>query len=146
MTSVLRTLRGVTLRLASTASDVTAPRTHHFFGVGAAAPPLERLVEDWSSFVVRARLGVVVLRPEPGLATLVLAPVRPILIFCYFGLGLGARRPREGLGTRRRLLALVLVVVLDGLCRYWRTGNTGRLRLLRRFWWGCGVPTYSTSR
>ena len=68
-------------------------------------------MEDGRTFMIRARLRVVVLRPEPRLATLVLAPVRPILIFCYFGLGLRAGCAREGFRARRRLLALVLVVV-----------------------------------
>ena len=103
-------------------------------------------MEDGSSFVVRARLGVVVLRPEPRLAALVLAPVRAVVVPRDLGLGFCTGSPREGFRARRRLLALVLVVVLDGLRRYWRTGNAGRLRLLRRFGRCGGVPTDGTRR
>ena len=103
-------------------------------------------MEDGRAFMIRARLRVVVLRPEPRLAALVLAPVRAVVVPRDLGLGFGARRPREGFGARRRFLALVLVVVLDGFRRYWRTGHAGRLRLLRRLGRCGGVPTDGTRR
>ena len=106
---------------------VKFPHPHHF--------------SAWKSTPWR----VVVLRPEPRLAALVLAPVRAILVFRHLGFRFRTGRAREGFRARRRLLALVLVVVFNRFRRYWRTGHTGRLRLLRRFGRCRRVPPDSTS-
>merc|ERR1719311_1905027 len=112
----------------------------HLLRPGTAAPPLQSFVKHGRTFMIGTRLGVVVLGSKSSLTALVLAPVRAVLVFRNFRLGFGTVR------ARRRLLALVRVVGLDGLRRYGRTGDAGRLRFFGSFR-RCGrVPTNRTRR